>query len=226
MLLPLPGPLETTIPPRAGQRPTLATACVTVLAVAAILPVLGRLLAGRAWAEAPVRLAALVEASWTLYADPVLFQPWQLWSWVLAGGPLGMAVMDVLLVAVLVAAVERRIGAWWPTAAIAVLLPLGALLHLLLAPDLHVQAGSGGLVLALTGLAWGLLRPARLTMGLGWWAVVVAGWIPLGAIVLPWFGCLWAVLDGILHGPAVLVVDAVLLVMGAFIGAVLRLRVR
>ncbi len=227
MLLPLPGPVETPLPPRPGCHPVLAPALATVLAATVFLPASGRMLATQPWAEVPIRIVALAEASWTLYADPVLFQPWQLWSWVLAGASSLIGAANAILATVLVWAVERRVGALWSASTVAILLPYGAFLHLLFLPaEGHAQVGAGGLVVALTGLAWGLLRPARLTLGLGWWAVVVAGWIPLGAIVLPWFGCLWAMLDGAIHGPAVVAVDAVLLVAGAGLGMALRLRVR
>lgn len=227
MLLPLPGTVETPLPIQAGRRPALTVMLTTVLSVAVLLPMLAWMAAHQAWAESLVRLAGLIEASWTLYADVGLFQPWQLWTWILVGGPWWLGAMNLVLTVVLLAAIERRLGTVWPMAALVALLPAGALVHVLAGPSGQpIQVGAGALVTGIAGLAWGMLRPARLTLGLGWWLVVVVGWLPVGAIALPWLGCLWMAIDGAIHGVGALAADALTLCAGAGLGAALRRRIR
>jgi hypothetical protein len=222
----LPGPVETPLSGIASRPPVFAIACTTVLAVAFLLPRLAVGLASQGLAEPVVRTLGLMEATWTLYPDSELFQPWQLWTWVLVGSSWWLWAGSCLLFAALSAAVERRAGPVMLMAILAALAPLGAGVHLIAAgaASRPVQVGAGMLVVGLAGFAAVLLHPARLSIGFGWWAVVVAGWIPVGRVALPWVGIAWAFCEGLVAGPVAGIADLVALAAGTGLGWAMRRR--
>lgn len=201
-MIPLPGAIMTPVPPVPGRQPVVAYVLVTVLIFSFLALHIAPVLGARGLVEPVVRSAGLIEATWTLYADPALFQPWQLWTWVLVGSSWGLWLGNCALTVVLAVAAERRIGSRWFLAALVILLPVAAGVHLLIggvSPP-FIQVGAGALVTGLAGLGWGLMRPVRLQLGLGWWAVLVVGWIPLFSLSLPVLGVIWSLVDGLAQG--------------------------
>jgi hypothetical protein len=155
------------------------------LAVVAIVP---RLSANIALETHPrfipwVESVLMVDATLPLHRDAHLLEPWQFWTWIGSGPLVWNLVLAVLLVP-LAAAAERRVGSALLAVALLVLPPIGAAVLLALGGEAPVTTGAGALVAALAGVVAGAWGPARLELGLGWWAVVIAGWLPVAIIGL------------------------------------------
>ena len=117
-------------------------------------------------------------ASWSLYGDPALFEPWQLWSYLLVHPLWWLLAVEIVLMVVIGRALERALGAAMFLAALGCLAPLGGVLLVLGGPQ-PVFAGGLPLMAGLVGLALGRLRGASVRWGLVWWLVVAVGCRPL-----------------------------------------------
>jgi membrane associated rhomboid family serine protease len=118
-------------------------------------------------------------ASGRFYGDPLLFDPWQVWSYVLVHPVWWHLVVEVVLMLVVGRALERLLGSWLFLAALGCLAPVAGLAVLVLGAAPAV-AGGLPLVAGLLGLALGRVPKAEAVVGLWWWAVVVVG-------TWPWF---------------------------------------
>ena len=156
-------------------------AVVETLAVAAAVH-------GWQWLPAVlVRAVTIANASALLYPGHDLFLPHQLWTAALVhdgiaapgvGGillGLWQLVANLVVLAVAGRAVERRLGPLATGAALLVLLPLAALVHLR-APDSSAAiACASELVAGVAALAWGLFDGHRVRWAAYYWLVVVVG---------------------------------------------------
>jgi len=157
------------------------------LAVAEAVAVAGAV-HGWAWLPAVlVRAMTIANASALLYPGHDLFMLHQLWTSALihdgmdptrlGSAAFGLWQIVANSVTLLVAgrAVERRLGSLATAAALLVLAPLAALVHLR-APDSGAAiACASDLVAGVVGLAWGLFVSHRVRWAAYYWLVVVVG---------------------------------------------------
>lgn len=232
MILPLPGTIDSSVQPRFGRLPVLTMAVVMVLMVTFVMPRGAAVFGMYPWAESWLRMSGLLEASWTLYGDTELFQPWQLWTWVCIDSNGWLWLGNIIMTAVVLSGCEQRIGFALPFVALVLVLPCGAAAHLIASSVISshstvwmtptIQVGAAACVTGLIGITWGCLKPVRLRYGLGWWAIIVVGWIPLGTVALPVLGVLWAMLDAYIHTGISCLIDICVLGLGMVVGVLLR----
>jgi membrane associated rhomboid family serine protease len=169
------------------------------------------------------RVVTFTSSSWSLYSDPALFNPWQLWSYALVHDGWVAAVLNLLVLAVVGRAVERWIGALSFLGATLTLAPLAAVIHLLLAGrDDTVLTGADGLAAGVLGMAWALFPHAKVRWGMAYFAVVALGYVPLFRLALPWIALAFLAATGALRwqdAPAAhLAGDAGALLAGVVLG--------
>lgn len=117
-------------------------------------------------------------ASWNLYGDPALFDPWQAWSHVLVHHRWWQLAVEVVLMLAVGRALERVLGTALFLAVLGCLAPLGGVLLVLLGPS-GIQAGGMPLMAGLLGVAFGRLPQAVTRWSVVWWAIVAVGRWPL-----------------------------------------------
>lgn len=138
------------------------------------------------WGLLPDGLFAIttfVMASWSLYADPALFAPWQPWTATLVGNGWAFLLADLGVMVVVGRAAERLGGSLSLTASLLAAAALAGLAFCATA-RVGVLTGSAPLALGAIGMVWALLPAGRVRFGIAWWAVVVAGVRPLLALPL------------------------------------------
>lgn len=187
MILPLPLVVETGDGSPLPERGTLAIWVWLALALATFaverLVVLDHELH---WGLVPTPLFAIttfVMASWSLYADPALFSPWQPWTATLVGNGWTFLLADLAVMLVIGRAAERLGGSAALAAGLLAAAALAGLTFCAVARDGQLT-GSAPLALGAIGLAWALLPAGRVRFGIAWWAVVAAGVRPLLAVPL------------------------------------------
>ncbi len=187
----LPTALDPLVPSPGPARP--ATVVWMVVALVAMQLLVSRLVdldhSGH-WGlvgDRAFRVVTFTTSSWTLYSDPALFNPWQLWSYVLVHDSWIAAILNLLVLAVVGRAVERWIGALSFLGATLTLAPLAAVIHLLLSGrDDTVLTGADGLAAGVLGMAWALFPKAKVRWGMAYFALLVLGYVPLFRLALPW----------------------------------------
>jgi membrane associated rhomboid family serine protease len=190
MALILPSAVE---PPEPSAWPTRSTVVVWVLmALIAVHFAVTRVVAldhARHWGlidEQTFRALTYATTVWSLYPEPGLFAPWQLWTYALIhDGWLELA-LNLVILALAGRVVERWIGSAAFIGAVLTLAPLAAVIHLLVERDDAVLTGADGLAMGVMGMALALFPKARVQWGLAYYAVVVVGWLPLFRVGLPW----------------------------------------
>jgi membrane associated rhomboid family serine protease len=146
------------------------------------------------------RVVTFTTSSWSLYSDPALFNPWQLWSYALVHDSWVAAILNLLVLAVVGRAVEQWIGALSFLGATLTLVPLAAVIHLLLSGrDDTVLTGADGLAAGVLGMAWALFPKAKVRWGMAYFAVLVLGYVPLFRLALPWIALAFLVAAGATH---------------------------
>jgi membrane associated rhomboid family serine protease len=166
-----------------------------------------------------------VEASWSLYADPELFDVWQVWSHLVVHPVWWHLPIEVAVMLVIGRALERTVGSLLFAAALACLGPLGGIALALVGGE-SPYAGGLPLSLAVLGLALGRWSGAQTRWSVVWWAVVAVGHWPLFRLPLPSVLVLLLVpvMVGAPRGYALIHLVIVLLVAGA--GAALGVLMR
>jgi membrane associated rhomboid family serine protease len=124
-----------------------------------------------------------VLASWSLYADPALFAPWQLWSHAVVHAGWIMPLVNLALLVALGRPLERLLGGPLYGGATLLLVAVSGLVFLLLGYG-GCHLGAGGLVAGLCGLAWALTPLGVVRFALLYWAVVAVGYVPLFTVGL------------------------------------------
>ncbi len=138
------------------------------------------------WGLAPEPVFAVVTfvmASWSLYADPALFAPWQPWTSTLVGNGWLFLLADLSVMLVVGRAAERLAGSMAMATALFAAAALAGLAFCATART-GVFIGSAPLVLGAIGLVWAMLPAGRVRFGIAWWAVVAVGVRPLIAVPL------------------------------------------
>ena len=178
--------LPTTLDPPASRPWPGRTAVVTwsLCGALVVAHVLLRLAGGGRglFGEEALRVVTYASASWKLYTDPELFEPWQLVSYTLLHEGWLHLLVNVLLIAVLGRAVERWVGPLACAGAMLTLTCLAAVLVLLAGAFAHshgVVVGANGLVMGLIGMAATLFPGSRVRWGLAYYLVLVVGYVPL-----------------------------------------------
>ncbi len=133
--------------------------------------------------DAAFAIVTFVMASWSLYADPALFAPWQPWTATLVGNGWIFLLADVAVLLVIGRAGERLAGSMALATALFAAAALAGLAFCVTART-GVFTGSAPLALGAIGLVWALLPAGRVRIGFAWWAVVAAGVRPLFALPL------------------------------------------
>jgi hypothetical protein len=182
------------------------------------------------WGLVPAPLFAIttfVMASWSLYADPALFSPWQPWTATLVGNGWTFLLADLAVMLVIGRAAERLGGSASLAAGLLAAAALAGLLFCAVARDGQLT-GSAPLALGAIGLAWALLPAGRVRFGLAWWAVVAAGLRPLVAVPLHTVALGYLALHALLSPERphleVLLVDTAALLAGFLAGLAARVR--
>lgn len=138
------------------------------------------------WGLAPDPLFAVITfvmASWSLYADPALFAPWQPWTSTLVGNGWIFLLADLAVMLVIGRAGERLAGSMALATALFAAAALAGLAFCVSART-GVFTGSAPLALGAIGLVWAMLPAGRARFGIAWWAVVAVGVRPLLAVPL------------------------------------------
>jgi membrane associated rhomboid family serine protease len=162
--------------------------------------------------------------SWcSLYSDPTLFAPWQLWTYGFIHDSWILVATHIIVIIIVGRAVERWLGSVAFAGAVLTLMPLAAVIHLLLTePDSSVLIGADGLVMGVLGMACLLFPHVRVRWGFAYFAVLVAGYRPLVRMPLPLMALLVLVVCLALHIDkhivVTLVTDIGALTAGAMLG--------
>lgn len=135
-----------------------------------------------------------VLASWSLYADPALFEPWQLWSHALVHDGWLMPLLNLALVVALGRPLERLLGSVTFGGATLLLVAVSGLVFLALDHQGY-HVGAGGLVSGLCGLGWALTPRGAVRFGLAYWAVIMVGHVPLFTVGLRSLILVYLVID-------------------------------
>jgi membrane associated rhomboid family serine protease len=223
----LPTALDPRAPMPAPERP--ATVVWMVVALIAMQLLVSRLVdldQRMHWglvSDHAFRVVTFTTSTWSLYSDPALFNPWQLWSYAMVHDSWAAAILNLLVLAVVGRAVERWIGALSFLGATLTLAPLAAVIHLLLAGrDDTVLTGADGLAAGVLGMAWALFPNATTRWGVAYFAVVALGYVPLFRLALPWIALCFLAATGLLRwqdAPAIhLAGDAGALLAGVVLG--------
>jgi membrane associated rhomboid family serine protease len=147
------------------------------------------------------RVVTFTSSIWSLYSDPALFTPWQLWTYALINDNVVEALINLLMLAVVGRAVERWIGGMAFIGAVMTLIPLAAVIHLLIANrDDTILTGADGLAAGVLGMAWALFPNGRVRWGLAYFAIVMLGYVPLFRLSLVWIAILFFAGVGLVHG--------------------------
>ncbi len=177
-----------TMPVRATP---MAWSFAGLLVVVALLDLLAGARMAHGWRLVPtsmVRLWLDVSAHLSLYQDPELFAPTQLWTAaILHDGWFGrpgawfftawQLVVDVAVVLTASRALERALGSAGFTALLVLLAPLTGIIHLR-APGLLVLGTASALTAALAAAAWAFFIAHRLRATVAYWMVVAVGEVP------------------------------------------------
>lgn len=191
----LPTAVETSEPPL--DRPRLALVTWILVALIVIHFLVTQLVAldhARRWGlidEHTFRAVTYATTVWSLYPEPGLFAPWQLWTYVFVHDGWIELALVVTMLALAGRTVERWLGSAAYLGALVTLAPLVAVLHLLVGHDDEVLTGADGLAMGVLGLAWALFPAARVRWGLAYFAVIVLGYQPLFRMAMPWLALLW-----------------------------------
>ena len=205
-------PIAIVGPPEApeltppARRTPLLWALIGLLVGWAVVETVAIAAAVHGWAWLPavlVRAVTIASASAQLYPAHDLFLPHQLWTAALVhdgidptrlgGVVLGawQIIAGMVVLTVAGRAVERQLGSLATAAALLVLLPLAALIHLRAADSGSAIACASDLVAGVAGLAWGLFAGHRVRWAVYYWLVVVVGvrpfrlhlrWLALGFV--------------------------------------------
>ncbi len=123
-------------------------------------------------------VVTFVEASWSLYGDPELFELWQIWSHLVVHPQWWHLAIEIVVMLVIGRALERTIGSALFAVVLASLAPLGGI-ALVFVGGGSPYAGGLALTFVVVGLALGRLPGAQTRWSVLWWAVVVVGQWPL-----------------------------------------------
>lgn len=122
-----------------------------------------------------------LSASWKLYADPTLFKPMQLWTYSLLHDGWWHVIGNLIFFVVFGRALEAWTGSVAYFLALAVLAPASALIFLVEPHSGIVNQsliGSSGVVSGIMGVAWGLNPRNPVRCVIGYWLVVLIGFLP------------------------------------------------
>ncbi len=125
-----------------------------------------------------------VVASWSCYSDSALFAPWQLWSHVIVHQSWWQLAIEIALIVVIGRTLERALGTLAMGMALLTLAPMSATLFLLVGGN-SILVGGHGLCLSMLGVAVGRYPRALVQWGLGYWLIIVVGYLPLFVLALP-----------------------------------------
>ena len=146
------------------------------------------------------RVVTFTSSTWSLYSDPALFAPSQLWTYALIHDSWAEAIVNLLVLAVVGRAVERAIGAMAVLGAILTLIPLTAVVQLVLASrEDAVLTGADGCAAGILGMAWAMFPAGRVRWGMAYFAIVMVGYVPLFRLPIAWIAVLFLAAMGIIH---------------------------
>jgi membrane associated rhomboid family serine protease len=122
-----------------------------------------------------------ISASWKLYADPNLFEPAQLWTYALLHDGWWHLLGNLIFVVVFGRALESWLGSASYAAALFALAPASALIFLL-QPHAGIVnqtlVGASGVISGIMGIAWGLHPRHPVRCVIGYWLIVLIGFLP------------------------------------------------
>jgi hypothetical protein len=172
-------------------------------------------------------VVTFVMASWSLYADPALFAPWQPWTSTLVGNGWTFLLADLAVMLVIGRAAERLGGSLALATALFAAAALAGLAFCVSA-QAGVFTGSAPLALGAIGLVWAMLPSGRVRVGFAWWAVVAVGVRPLSAVRLHTVALAYLALHVLLAPEHLhletLLADAAALFAGFLAGLAVRVR--
>jgi membrane associated rhomboid family serine protease len=114
-------------------------------------------------------------ASWRLYSDPALFEPWQIWTCILLQDGWWEFIAAALILWSVGRSLELSIGSARMIGALLAITGLAAAAHLVVARGHGTSIGAHGLVAGLIGMAWALFARGQVRCVAGYWLIVIVG---------------------------------------------------
>ncbi|MBA2482240.1 MAG: rhomboid family intramembrane serine protease [Planctomycetes bacterium] len=201
MLLVHPAAIEAP-PGQEAEAAVRATTCWATWALIAVAIGTFALERSAAWSlshpngileEAHARALSLAAASARLYAQPELFEPWQLWSHALLHDGWWHLLANVAAVLLVGRAIERRLGAVALIASALTIAPISAAAAILAGGE----PGSSGVVCGWFALLLVREPQARVRWGLSYYLVLVVGHVSLCRLPLSTLWLAYLVQEGL-----------------------------